>query len=188
MDLVGAWLRQLLGAGTAAAIVPVAMLAALAVVLGAAGGFGGLGSLGQLIAGPKVSPTEQAAARQPQGTDGARVAPPTIVASRTPAARKPRRTSRRQGRRAQPPRTRPLARLPPIAAPLVGVARPAPAPPHSLPTSPRPAARPAPKDRTRPVTDLLDRAIGDVRAVVGKVIDRLAQTVGNVIGPPPQDR
>ena len=33
MDLIGAWLRQLLQAGTAAALVPVAMVAALVVVL-----------------------------------------------------------------------------------------------------------------------------------------------------------
>ncbi|HEV2776054.1 MAG TPA: HAMP domain-containing protein, partial [Solirubrobacteraceae bacterium] len=56
MNLVGAWLRQLLQAGTAAALVPVAMVAALVVVLVGAGGFGGLGALGQLVGGPQIAP------------------------------------------------------------------------------------------------------------------------------------
>ena len=66
MDLVGAWLRQLLKAGTAAAIVPAAMVAALVVVIVGAGGFGGLGSLSQLVAGPQILPIEVAAAREPR--------------------------------------------------------------------------------------------------------------------------
>jgi len=49
MDLVGAWLRQLLRAGTAAAIVPVALLAALLVIALGSGGLGGLGSLGEVL-------------------------------------------------------------------------------------------------------------------------------------------
>jgi len=49
MDLVGAWLRRLLREGTAAAIVPVALLAALLVIALGSGGLGGLGSLGEVL-------------------------------------------------------------------------------------------------------------------------------------------
>ena len=91
MDLVGAWLRQLLQAGTAAALVPAAMVAALAVVLVGAGGFGGLGAIGQLVAGPQISPAEEQA-RAGTGTSGrvrdlAPVAP--ALASESPAPRRP---------------------------------------------------------------------------------------------------
>jgi hypothetical protein len=184
MDLVGAWVRQLLGAGTATAIVPVTMLAALAVVLVGAGGFGGLGSFGQLFSGPRVSPAEEVAAREPQGTD-ARVAPPTIVASRTSTASR-RRSERRPEKAPRARRARPHARITPGRPPRVGVAPPPALPPQAPP--PPPTARPASRDRTQPVTDVLDRTVEAVRAVVGMVIEKLGQTVEKVIGPPPLGR
>ncbi|HUR87021.1 MAG TPA: hypothetical protein VMY78_16935, partial [Solirubrobacteraceae bacterium] len=81
MDLVGAWLRQLLRAGTAAAIVPAAMVAALVVVLVGAGGFGGLSSLRQLVVGPTIPPA--VAGALPRPTDVGSIPPP----ARRPAAR-----------------------------------------------------------------------------------------------------
>ena len=91
MDLVGAWLRQLMTAGTAAALVPVAMVAALAVVLVGAGGFGGLGALGQLVTGPQVTPAEATVAR---GAGRAAAA-----AARSRPSRRPWPASRRSGGR-----------------------------------------------------------------------------------------
>ncbi|HWC26576.1 MAG TPA: hypothetical protein VG474_08340, partial [Solirubrobacteraceae bacterium] len=93
MDLVGAWLRQLFRAGTAAALVPTALVAALVVVLVGAGGFGGLGSLGQLVTGPEVSPAERAAAGdEEQGGDPAPRSPAVASESRrrAPVEREPR--------------------------------------------------------------------------------------------------
>ncbi len=62
MTLARVWRRQLLGASTAALIVPSAMLAAL-LALALGGAFGGVGVLGQLFAGPSLS--------LPQGVAGA---------------------------------------------------------------------------------------------------------------------
>ena len=53
MTLARVWRRQLLGASTAALIVPSAMLAAL-LALGLGGGFTAVGVLGQLFAGPSL--------------------------------------------------------------------------------------------------------------------------------------
>jgi len=182
MDLVGAWVRQLLAAGMAAAIVPVAMLAALAVVLVGAGGLGGLGSLEQLIGGPQISPAEEAAPRQGRSTDVARVAPPTLVVSRAPVAKRRAAAPAREA-----PRPPPQARIQPAPPPLVGVA-----PPATLPQTPAapapPAPRQNPRERTQPVTKLLETTVEGVRAVVEKVIDRLGQTVEKIIGPPPLGR
>jgi hypothetical protein len=129
MDLVGAWLRQLLRAGTAAAIVPVALLAALVVVLISAGGFGGLKSLRQVVAGPEVSPTQVAAA-----------GPEAPAVTRRPVAPAPRPAARASARRAvapPPPRVTPPAPLPPAPAPP-------PPPPQPLPALPAPEAPPPP--------------------------------------------
>ena len=54
MSLARVWRRQLLGASTAALIVPSAMLAAL-VALALGGAFRGVGVLGQLFAGPSLA-------------------------------------------------------------------------------------------------------------------------------------
>jgi len=72
MDLVGAWLRQLLRAGTAAALVPVALLGALLVIAVGSGGLGGFDSLGQLVAGPAVPEMD---ADGPSATENPHVAP-----------------------------------------------------------------------------------------------------------------
>jgi hypothetical protein len=185
MDLVGAWVRQLLGAGMAAAIVPIAMFAAVVVALVATGGFGGLGSLGQLIGGPQISPAEQAAVRQSQGTAVARVAPPTIVARVQSSQRRRTGAARDQGAGRQPHRARPFVRGHPLSPPLVGVGPPPAPPPQAPATPPRPVMRPTAREHTQPVTDLLEKTVGGVRAVVGRVIDRLGRTVEKVIGPPP---
>ncbi len=87
---MGAWLRQLLRAGTAAAIVPVAMVAALVVVLVGAGGFGGLSSLRQLVIGPAIPPAVAAAVPRPD--DVGQIAPPAPRPERprvTPASPPP---------------------------------------------------------------------------------------------------
>src|SRR4051795_2343706 len=86
MDLVGAWLRQLLRAGTAAALIPIAVVAALVVVVAGAGGLGGLGSLRQLVTGPEISPAQAGSAPPaPRAREVALIAPPTLVAA-APAA------------------------------------------------------------------------------------------------------
>jgi|HubBroStandDraft_6_1064221.scaffolds.fasta_scaffold00573_8 hypothetical protein len=54
MSLARVWRRQLLGASTAALIVPFAMFAAL-LVLAIGGAFSGVGVLGQLFAGPSLA-------------------------------------------------------------------------------------------------------------------------------------
>ena len=60
MGLVREWRRQLVGASSAALIVPGAMFAAL-IVLALAGGFGRLGSLGQVFSGPSTPSARLAA-------------------------------------------------------------------------------------------------------------------------------
>jgi hypothetical protein len=127
MDLVGAWLRQLLRAGTAAAIVPVALLAALVTVLISAGGFGGLTSLRQVVAGPEVSPTQTAAA----GPDAPAVTRRPVAPAPRPAVRARAPRAAAPPPRATPPAPRPAAPAPP----------PPPAPPQR---SPAPPAAPAP--------------------------------------------
>src|SRR5204862_8255823 len=86
MDLVGAWLRQLLRAGTAAALVPLAIVAAFVVVVAGAGGLGGLGSLRQLVTGPEISPLQEVAVVAPRERDAVLIAPPALVAAAPPPA------------------------------------------------------------------------------------------------------
>jgi len=187
MDLVGAWLRQLLKAGTAATLVPAAMVAALVVVLVGAGGFGGLPAIGQLLTGPQVSPAEQLAARD--GTGGrdvaplapadarARSAPDVPRASRRSDARRPPREAQRPRRPAVEPRDPPIVRAPP--APVLT----APAPP---PQPAAPARRPTLKQRVQTLGSKLKETVEDVGTTVREIVTALGETVERIIDPPPR--
>ena len=190
MDLVGAWLRQLLKAGTAAALVPAAMVAALVVVLVGAGGFGGLRALGQLVSGPQVSPAERDMARVPAGgRDVAPVAPAVASESsrRAPAARRGASGSRGAG--AQPAQPLPLRPgVDPGADPTVRPPRTRidPLPPAPPPGPAAPARPPTLKERTQVLGDKLKDTVGDVGTAVQDIVDGLEQTLGRIAPPPPQ--
>ncbi|MEA2219439.1 MAG: hypothetical protein QOJ35_2065 [Solirubrobacteraceae bacterium] len=191
MELVGAWLRQLWRAGTAAAIVPIAIVAALVVAVAGAGGPGGLGSLGQLVTGPDVSPlptdVPHAVREGARVRDLALVAPPTFVAAVRPApaaaagrARAPATAPAPQ--RVLPRRPRP-ARNPPVGA----VHRPPPPPPPPVAPAPRPAP-PTARDRAQALVGGLGQAVDDVGSVVGEVIGNLGEAAGGILGGPPPAR
>lgn len=192
MDLVGAWLRQLLRAGTAAALVPVAMVAALVVVVIGAGGLGGLGSLGQLVSGPAVSPAERdAAGAAAGGRDVAPVSPavtsesarrrepsaaaagsePAPVAPAQPVAPRP---GRRADRPAVDPGRRPTGRA---VTPAI------PDPPQPRPAGP--PRRPTTKERAQVLGEKLHETVGEVGTVVQVIVDGLAKTLGRIAPPPP---
>ena len=189
MDLVGAWLRQLLRAGTVAALVPVAIVASLAVVVAGAGGIGGLGSLGQVVTGPDISPALRV---EPEATRGDRelalVAPPELVASAEPLSA-PQAPGAASGAS-----TDVAPRPPPSGRVVTGrrPARPAPPPPITpLPPPAPPAAAPAParpptaRERTGKVVEELGETVTEV---VGGAIGGLGETVGGLLGGPPPDR
>ncbi|HVF79035.1 MAG TPA: hypothetical protein VNA28_12120 [Solirubrobacteraceae bacterium] len=193
MDLVGAWLRQLMQAGTAAALVPAAMVAALVVVLVGAGGFGGLSSIGQLVSGPQITPAEQiASSERGLGRDVAPLAPVGADVDRLPRAAAPARSD---GPRESP--------RPPVAPPppprrgvvdpgLPPVVKPPPPPvlpPPPPPPAPPPAAAPRPptlKDRTQVLGDKLKETVGEVGTAVQDIVDGLGQNLGRIINPPPK--
>jgi hypothetical protein len=186
MDLVGGWVRQLLGAGTVAALVPVAMLASLAIVLAGSGGIGGLGSLGQLVTGPQVSKAEDvASATTAQRTrDLALVAPRTIVASVSPSAQPGAGGGARRG--AGDEGTRPPARRGPLTPPVVALAPAASAPQPAA--APAPPAAPKPPARAEQVVDGLAETVDEVVGVVGEVIAGVGETLGGILGGPPPRR
>jgi len=179
MDLVGAWLRQLFKAGTAAALVPAAMLAALVAVLVGAGGFGGLGAIGQLLTGPQVSRAEQLAARDgagardvaPVAPADARDAPPAVgpPSSSTPAGT-PRTPAapQRPRRPAIDPRDPPTVRAPP--APVL--APPAPPPPPLVARR-----RPTLKEHAQVLGAKLKETVEDVGTAVREIVVELVQTL-----------
>jgi hypothetical protein len=183
MDFVGAWLRQLLRAGTAAALVPIAMVASLAVVLAGAGGLGGLGSLGQIVTGPAISPAQREVAAIGTAPKGelAIVAPPTIAAAPRPAAQPQRRAP------SAPPAPQrtvspPGQVVPPAPAPAVVTPPPAPvpvAPPAGAAAPPPPAPKTA-KQKTQAVVQQLGDTVHSVVVIVGNVI-----TVNGLLGGPP---
>jgi hypothetical protein len=193
MDLVGAWLRQLLRAGTVAALVPIAIVASLAVVLAGTGGISGLDALGQLVTGPEISPAQRAVAATPgergdTTRDVALVAPPALLADATaPAA------PSGPGTGTAPPATgqtlRPPQRVVPLRPPVV---RPppgpvAPPPPAAAPPAAAPAAPPTPGQRTGKVVEELGETVDEVVGVVGEVIGGLGETLGGILdGPPPR--
>lgn len=188
MDLVGAWLRQLLNAGTAAALVPAAMVGALVVVLIGAGGVGGLGSLGQLLSGPQVTPAERVASRDPgSGRDVAPVAPADADADepRRSGAQGARRRSARPPAAADAPRGPALdpGAAPTVRPPLPPVIEPPPPPPPPPPATPR---QPTLKERTQVLEDKLTETVGDVGTAVQEIVDGLEQTLGRIVDPPPR--
>ncbi|HEV7807497.1 MAG TPA: hypothetical protein VGO80_16880 [Solirubrobacteraceae bacterium] len=186
MDLFGGWIRQLLGAGMVAALVPLAMLAALVVVVAGSGGFGGLGSLGQLVTGPEISKADAVAAATPadRSRDLALVAPRTIVAAVPPSARPGAAGGSR--REAGDERTRPPARRGPLAPPVVALPPLAPVPP--APVASAPPAPPKPTSSAERVVDGLAETVGEVVGVVGEVIGGVAETLGGILGGPPPRR
>jgi hypothetical protein len=178
MDLVGAWLRQLARAGTAAAIVPAAIVVGLVVVLG---GFGGLGALRQIVAGPEISPAD--VNRQgPRAGEVAPIAPPApppvvrrVVTPPAPAA--PRREAAPPAlpppRRVAPPRPPAPAQPPP--PPPASAAPPSPSAPVAAPQ------RPALEQTTQAVVDGLDKTLDTAGELLVTVIRRLGQLL-----PPPR--
>jgi hypothetical protein len=189
MNLVGAWLRQLLKAGTAAALVPAAMLAALVVVLVGAGGFGGLGSLGQLLTGPQVSPAERLASNgSSDGRDVAPVAPAVAAESERPV---PRAAAPPSTERTPPPaatRPPPVAVDPSPRPPVVRPPRPpvvVPPPADAAPPPPAaPARPPTVKERTQVLGTKLKDTLTDVGTAVEDIVDALGQTLGRIVNPP----
>jgi hypothetical protein len=182
MDLVGAWLRQLLRAGTAAAIVPVALIAGLVVVLVTAGGFGGIGALRQVVSGPEI-PSSQLATAGPQAPD---VAPPARRPARRAAAQPARRPVAPQ--RVTPPPA------PPVAPPAVAPPPPPPPPPPPAPVAPPPPVAPpaarepvatpqksALEKTTQTVVDGVDNTLDTVGELLVALIDRLKRAL-----PPPK--
>jgi len=191
MDLVGAWLRQLLRAGTAAAIVPVALVAALLVIALGSGGLGGLGSLGQLVAGPAVPEIDAAspsvaenvrvAPAAPGGSDRARAR----VAASTGRASGGRAPASAPGRRAEPRSGTQIAPTPGssgVTAPSAPSAPSAPvAPPLAAGTSSPPPPPPPPAAGTQRPPELGAVLGSTVNGVVGGVqtlIDELGQALG----------
>jgi outer membrane biosynthesis protein TonB len=180
MDLVGAWLRQLLRAGTAAAIVPVAMVAALAIVLVSAGGFGGLGSLRQAVAGPEIPPAQVATA-----AEAPNVAPPARRPRPAPAATASRAPAPTRAVAPPPPPPPPTVVAPPPAPPPV-VVKPPPPPPPPPPPAPAPEpvatpAKPALEQTTQRLVDGVDGTLNTVGELLVALIDRLGRLL-----PPPQ--
>jgi hypothetical protein len=104
MSLARAWRRQLLGASTAALIVPSAMLAAL-VALALSGAFGSVGVLGQLFVGPSL-PGASMAGGHPGSRGGApgnaTASLPVIPAVASPPVSAPRGAVVRQAPAAHP--------------------------------------------------------------------------------------
>lgn len=194
MDLVGAWLRQLLRAGTAAALVPVAIVAALVVVVVGAGGLGGLGSLGQLVSGPEVSPAERDAGGAPAGArDVAPVSPALASESerrRAPSAAAGTRRAPATPAGPGPPRPtqpqRPSGEIDPgpRATGRPGRTRDLPDPATPVPSqgAPRP---PTTKERAQVLGAKLHETVGEVGTVVQVIVDGLAKTLGRIAPPPP---
>lgn len=184
MDLVRAWLRQLLGAGAVAAIVPLAIVAALVVVVAGAGGLGGLGALGQLVTGPEISRAQRELARSAapeREPESALVAPPLAVAAVPKPTAPPATGTVPSGseRGAPPPPPPPLPPPPPPPPP------PLPPPP---PPPPPPPAPPTAKERTDKLAEELGETVDDVVTGLGEVIGGLGETLGGILNAPPPRR
>jgi len=181
MDLVGAWLRQLLRAGTAAAIVPVALLAALLVIALGSGGLGGLGSLGQLVAGPAVPEID---ATRPSAAENVRVAPAAPGASDRARARVPASTGRGSGGRAPGPRAEQASgrQIAPRAGSSSVTAPSAPDAPRLAPgASPPPPPPPPPSggtQRSPGLGEVLGSTVNGVVVGVETLIDQLSRALG----------
>ena len=184
MDLVAGWLRSVLKAGAAAALVPIAIVSALLVAVAGAGGLGGIGALGQIVTGPAVSSAPSVAGSSGGSDAGERVrdvaivAPPELVAAVRPAAppRRPGTTAQPAPRRVVTPRDREPGR-PPAPPPL----------PPLPPEPPTPPPPPAPTEPvpTKPLVDQVGDAVGAVGTVVEEVVEGLGETVEGLLGGPP---
>jgi hypothetical protein len=186
MDLVGAWLRQLARAGTAAAIVPLALVGALVVIAVGSGGLAGLGSLGQLVKGPAESATPVAGVSPTENARAARVAP----ADRAP---RPASAAAPSGTAGAPVGTAPATgpATPPPPPPSAGTTPPPPpsfvAPPPAAVTPPPPAAAPPPPppptlgDAVNNLTQVVGNTVGGVVVGLQTLIERLGQALS---GPP----
>ena len=193
MDLVGAWLRQLLRAGTAAALVPVAMVAALAAVVIGAGGLGGLGSLGQLVSGPAVSPAERDAAGDRAG--GRDVAPVSPAVSSESARRREPAVAETRARPAPVAPAQPVAPRPapqtdrptvdPGRGPTGRALPPAIPDPPDTQRPAGPSRPPTTKERAQVLGEKLHETVGEVGTVVQVIVDGLAKTLGRIAPPPP---
>lgn len=193
MDLVGAWLRQLLRAGTAAALVPAAIVGALVVVLVGAGGFSGLGALGQLVAGPEVAEVDRESGTAGGTSSGARDLAPVspAITSESPPTRRPAAGPPPVTRVAPapppppPPRApRPNPPPPPAKRPPPVVAPPPPPPPPPN-TAPAPARPPTLEERTRTTTEELKEAVDELGTAVGQIVEGLLNALGRMLGQPP---
>jgi len=181
MDLVGAWRRQLFGAGMVAAVVPLAIVAALVVVVAGAGGLGGLGSLGQIISGPQISSAreaaERSAAREPR--DLALVAPAANAGA-------PAGTAGPAAPQAAPPLTEGTAPPPParVVTPRepAGV-RPVAPPPLAVP-APQPPAPPAAQPQPKNLATALESTVDKTVVLLEDVVDNLGKTVDGLLGGP----
>ncbi len=192
MDFVASWLRQLLKAGTAAALVPAAMVVALAVVAAGSGGLGGLGSLAQLVTGPQISTAERAGASSAGESDVAIVAPPTIAAApaASPPGAVPRARPAPAPRRQSPqPAPNPQPQSPPaVRPPSPVVAPPVAATPVDRPEPQGPPAPPTVRERTGALVAELGDVVDEVVVVLEKVIESLGQSVDRILNGPPLGR
>jgi hypothetical protein len=202
MTLARAWRRQLLGASSAALIVPATMFTAL-VVLALGGGFSQIGVLGQIFAGPPAPPVGAAASGHAGGTARLTAGALPVIpgasagsAGHAPGARggagRGRVVPLSPGR---PGRTG--GALAPVggAAPIVtqgavgGAPRPSPsaggsgsAPPGSAPSSPSPQPQPQPSPQPTPVDQVVQVVTSVTQQVpppVGSAVTGLAQSAGS---------
>ena len=186
MDLVGAWMRQLFGAATAAALVPLAIVAALVVVIAGAGGLGGLGSLGQVISGPEISPAREAAAQRSAArgsADLALVAPPAGDGAEAPVRAADSASVARPpapGARAAPPPPPPVVtpRRPTGGRPIAPPPAAAPDPPAQAPVASAPQK--PPKTLATEVGGTVDK----VTVLLEDVVDNLGKTVDGILSGP----
>jgi hypothetical protein len=190
MSLAQAWRRQLLGASSAALIVPLSMLAAL-VALALGGGFSQVGVLGQIFAGPPAIGATDAGS----GGGGVAVGLPRsvpVVPSVATAIRRPRPGRRvvGSGATSRPSnRTDAAGRAPIVtAAPIRSTPRPGPgASSRPAPgSSPQPSPSPAPHAGPPSQPTAVDKVVTvvtpvtqQVPAPVGPSATQLVQAAGS---------
>jgi hypothetical protein len=209
MSLARVWRRQLLGASTAALIVPFAMFAAL-VVLAIGGAFGGVGVLGQLFAGPSLAGVPSGAGGASGGARGVgravTTAPLPVIPAVVPAAARRPAPARGPASRTVPAATHPgVGAGGGAIAPVGGTVRPvtqgsgsggssggqgpapgrgpAPAPaPASAPAPVQPPPQPSPPPRTTPVdtvVTVVTSVTQQVPAPVGPAATQVVQAAGS---------
>lgn len=201
MTLARAWRRQLLGASSAALVVPSAMFAAL-VVLALGGGFSQLGVLGQIFAGPPAPRLGGAISGHAVGgaARSSLASIPMIPGpSRAPGVTPGVRSSLRQGS------TVPVSTVAPGraggAAPILtqgaggGTQRPAPPPggsppsgtaPHPPSPTPSPSPQPTPVDQVvQVVTSVTQQAPAPVGPLATQVVQSAGSAADSLLPPGP---